>query len=116
MAHSEGVWHPLGPFASRKDSLSLKTRLPFYLSLVGDGSDTTISIPMLTAPLGLAPVTGSLSPGFGIASAAPTAVSNLVASPQTIVSSSYAFGVLNLTFSVAPGVGVTFTLTGDLEF
>lgn len=101
--------------------MSMKSRLPFYLWVVGDGSSTAITVTNATAAFGFqVSGNGDISPGFNISSMLPTAVANVTSACGGTISASLG-GVpsgttTTFTYTVALGNGVIDVLSGDFYF
>jgi hypothetical protein len=99
--------------------MSLKQSLNFGLQIHGDGSSTSITVTLATAPISFASPTGQdLTPSFALGGLVPTGVTELSSSDSSTVTGS--IGLLGLTmtltFSAAPANGADVTVLGTLLF
>lgn len=100
--------------------MAIKQSVNFALQLRGDGTGTSITVALTTAPISYyAPNGQAIQPGFVITSLLPTSVSNLSCSDGTLVSSA-SLNLLDLTvainFATPLADGTDPTVYGTLVF
>lgn len=98
--------------------MSIKSYCYFAIGFIGDGSTTTKTANLLTAPFVLG---GATAAGAGPAIASPFAISlgdlpSAVESLTSGVSCTVALGVITFTFDTAPADGALVTVYGLLKF
>jgi|SRR5579863_4844907 len=100
--------------------MSIKQSLNFGLQVHGDGSSTSITVTLATAPISFASPTGQdLTPSFALGSLVPTGVTELSCSDNSITVTG-SIGVLGLSmtlnFSSALANNTDYTVYGTLLF
>jgi hypothetical protein len=100
--------------------MAIKQSLNFGLQLHGDGTSTTITLTLATAPVSFASPTGQdLTPTFALGSLAVTGVTGLSCSDNTITVTG-TIGVLGLsmtlTFSSALAANTDYIISGTFLF
>ncbi len=98
--------------------MSNKTKITAYLSFEGDGSSTTLSTNLITAPLGFAaPNNVTLSTAFTVAGTLPSAVTNVQCSGGTATAALGLLGSIIFTFTgFTPAAATTYLIAMDLLF
>lgn len=98
--------------------MSILSRLHFAINFWGDGSSTSATVLLATAPFGLSSPSGDpLQPGFSLSTLSPTAVDNLTSSDGHSISASFGvLGDITFTWSTAPAANQSVTVAGYFHF
>lgn len=94
-----------------------KTKITAYMSFEGDGSSTSLTTNLLTAPLGfIAPGNVTLAPAFTLVGTLPSAIHNESCSGGSVTASLGLLGSVTFNFGFTPASGTTYLIAMDLIF
>lgn len=98
--------------------MAISSRLHFSINFWGDGSSTTATVLLATAPFGLSSPSGDpLQPGFTLSTLTPNAIDNLTSSDGHSISASFGLlGDITFTWGTAPALNQSVTVMGYFHF
>lgn len=101
--------------------MSIKSQCGFAIEVLGDGTSTSLSVLMATAPFGLATPSSAYSfqTTFNLSALTPTGVNNLsVSGPNshTVTATIGLLGEITFTFDSPLSANSIYTVSGYFEF